>query len=161
MEDLRRAVAFIYRREGAKQMARRDITLAAAMDLHWFGPQDSERLVDAAIRGGVLIEKSGKLEITFDPASVEMPVDFRPGRAVLAGGSVEDAVIRIAEQVSRLRGIERAEVLRRINARAKSGNVEAEAAALLVAAEEAADVGELAALAREAVLARAAAKKGG
>ncbi|MGH7340205.1 MAG: DUF2240 family protein [Candidatus Rokuibacteriota bacterium] len=160
MEELRRAVAFLFKREGTRQMARRDLTLAAAMDLHWFGPQDSERMVDAALRGGLLVEKGGKLELTFDPAIVEMPVDFRPGRAILAGGSAEDVVLRIAEQISRLRGLERAEILRRINARAKSGGVEAEAAALLVAAEEAADVGDLAALARDAVIARAAAKKG-
>ncbi|HLF07515.1 MAG TPA: DUF2240 family protein [Thermoplasmata archaeon] len=161
MEDLRRAVAFIFNREGTRRMARRDMTLAAAMDLHWFGPQDAERLVDAALRGGLLLENGGKLELTFDPTTVAMPVDFRPGRAILAGGSAEDVVLRVAEQISRLKGIERVELLRRINSRAKAGNIEAEAAALLVAAEEAADVGELAAHAREAVVARAAAKKEG
>ena len=154
MEDLRRAVAFIFKREGTRRMARRDITLAAAMDLHWFGPQDAERLVDAAIRGGMIAEKEGKLEVAFHPQWVAIPSDFRPGRAVLDSSSSEDVMLLIAEEVSRLRGIERAEVLRRVNAKVKSANVEAEAAALLIAAQEGADVSAFVARARESMLAR-------
>lgn len=83
MSDLVRALAFAFRRKGADALPGTDLRLMLAYDLRWFAPEDAKRVVQRARELGLLAEADGVVRPTFDPARVEVPVNFRPTVAVL------------------------------------------------------------------------------
>lgn len=83
MSDLVRAVAFAFRRKNAASLSGTDLRMVLAFDLRWLAPEDAKRAVERAIATGLLQEDGAKLRPSFDVAAIEVPVNFRPGAALL------------------------------------------------------------------------------
>lgn len=84
MSDLLRAIAFAYQRKGARAMPRLDLHMLLSMDLRWFAPEESKKVVARALEAGLLSADGETLKIAFDPAGVQVPLSFRPqARALL------------------------------------------------------------------------------
>jgi hypothetical protein len=78
MSDLARAIAFAYQRKGARTMPRLDLHMVLSMDLRWFAPEESKKVVARALDAGLLVAEGDSLRATFDPAAVHVPLTFRP-----------------------------------------------------------------------------------
>lgn len=79
MSDLLRAMAFAFRRKGSDAMPGAELRLLLAYDLRWFAPEDAKKAVARALEGGLLAQDAeGVVRPLFDPAAVEIPVNFRP-----------------------------------------------------------------------------------
>lgn len=84
MNDLSRAVAFAYQRKGARVLPRMDLHMLLSMDMRWFAPEESKKVVARAVEVGLLVAEGDALRIAFDPASVDVPLTFRPNaKAIL------------------------------------------------------------------------------
>lgn len=83
MGDLRRALAFAFRRKGGPTLAGTELRYLLAFDLRWFAPEDAKRVVARALECGLLRDEAGVLTPAFDVTTVEVPVNFRPTLAVL------------------------------------------------------------------------------
>jgi hypothetical protein len=88
MDEIRQAVAFLFRRSAERELAEEDLARQASLDLHWFSPKDARRLLELALSLGHLKagHRKGTLAPTFDPAQVDLPLDFRIDSSALAPG---------------------------------------------------------------------------
>lgn len=90
MSDLARAIAFAYQRKGARTMPRLDLHMLLSMDLRWFAPEESKKIVARAVESGLLVVEEDTLRVAFDPSTVAVPLSFRPqARALLEEALVE------------------------------------------------------------------------
>ncbi len=65
-------------------MPRMDLHMILSMDLRWFAPEESKKVVARALEGGLVVAEGDALRVAFDPAAVEVPLSFRPqARALL------------------------------------------------------------------------------
>jgi hypothetical protein len=78
VSDLLRAIAFAFQRKGARTMPRMDLHMLLSMDLRWFAPEESKKVVARALDAGLLIAEGDALRIAFEPGGVEVPLSFRP-----------------------------------------------------------------------------------
>ena len=84
MSDLLRTIAFAYQRKGARTMPRMELHMLLSMDLRWFAPEESKKVVARAIEWGLLTPEGDVLKIAFDATAVSVPLNFRPqARALL------------------------------------------------------------------------------
>lgn len=84
MSDLLRTLAFAYRRKGSDVVQGSDLRLLLAYDLRWFAPEDAKRVVHRGVELGLLRDEGeGRLRPVFDPAKVDVPLNFRPTPHVL------------------------------------------------------------------------------
>jgi hypothetical protein len=82
MSDLVRVMATAFRNKGAIAMPGADLRFVLAFGLRWFAPEDAKRVVARAIEVGLLVQEGDTLRVTFDPAKVDVPVNFRPSAGV-------------------------------------------------------------------------------
>lgn len=83
MSDLVRALAFAFRRKGAEAVPGPDLRFVLAFDLRWLAPEDAKRAILRALQAGLLREDGDLLRPTFDVHAIEVPLNFRPGVAML------------------------------------------------------------------------------
>lgn len=147
MEVVRQAVAFLYRRSAEREIAEEDLVRQASLDLHWFSPKDARRFIEMARALGHLKagQKPGSLAPSFDPAAVEVPLDFRIEAGVLAeappplepsGGVTHELVAAVVDRT----GATRESVWQDVRRKAESKLLELPAAAALVAREAGVDL---------------------
>ena len=165
------ALAFIARRQAQRSMTAAKWSHHLSLDLGWMNPGLARSFVDAAVRGGLLAPEGDQLRLLIDPQLVEVPRGFRPkadavptppsGAAASSKPAPDSApmpepdlflswVTRIAAQ----RGLTREHVLGQVAALQESlaGLLTAEAAVLLLAKRNGADVATAAAAAEAAML---------
>lgn len=129
MEDLKRTIALLFRRKGQDTLTEKEFVFSASMDLRWFPPKDSQRLLEAGVKMGLLSLVEGKVSPAFELDEVEVPLDFTPTAAVLEEG--EDLFQRLVDRISLESGKPAREVVARVNAVQASMGIYAEVAALL------------------------------
>ena len=133
MEDLKRAVALLLRRSGAGSMSEREFVFAASMDLRWFPPKDAQRMLEAALRAGLLTLEAGRLRPAFEPSAVDVPLDFVPTTASFPMPEPpEDMFAAIVGRIVSATGLETKSVVAEVNQVQQRMGIDIEAAALLV-----------------------------
>ena len=147
MDSIKQAVAFLFRRAAEREMSEEQLARAASLDLHWFSPKDARRFVEVARAQGMLKAgaKAGTLSPAFDPAAVELPLDFRIDVAALSrapAGAPADAgpVGEMLEKAAALRGVPVDQLWAEARAKAESKLLQVPVAAALVARESGVDV---------------------
>lgn len=78
MSELQRAVAFVFKRKGQKRLPSSEFKHVVSLDLRWFAPADTKRFYQAAVQRGFLREEGEHVLITFDPATVTVPIQLKP-----------------------------------------------------------------------------------
>jgi hypothetical protein len=83
MSELRRVVAYAFRRKGKPAMGRNEFKFLLSLDLNWFPPQQAAQIAERAVHAGLLTAEGDELRLAFDAGLVELPMGFKPGPAAL------------------------------------------------------------------------------
>jgi hypothetical protein len=147
LDEVRQAVAFIFRLKGKKEMPRDDFKMASSMELHWFSPSDADKFLDIAIEKNYLEVKGEKIKPTFNISLIDIPIDFIPGKAVLTPPekNKDDEVnlfMVIVEDICERTGLDKKDAISKINKVQADMNIEIEAASLIIAKASGIDVGK-------------------
>ncbi len=114
-------------------MTEREFVFAASMDLRWFPPKDAQRMLDAALRSGLLTSEAGRLRPTFEPSAIDIPLDFAPTTAAFQMPEApRDVFATIVGRIVAATGLERRAVVAEVNQVQARMGIDIEAAALLV-----------------------------
>ncbi|HKZ98072.1 MAG TPA: DUF2240 family protein [Thermoplasmata archaeon] len=142
MEDLRKAIALLFRRKGRDAMSEKEFVLSASMDLRWFPPREAQKLLQRGLETKLLEANAGVLRTTFDVASVDVPRDFTPTPDLLEGSTPvsEDLFVRIVDAIASGTKSDRRNVIAAVNAIQERMDVELEVAALIAARKAGVDV---------------------
>src|SRR5438034_811252 len=135
MEELRNAIALLYKRKGRDSLTEREFVLSASMDLRWFPPRDAQRLLQVGLETKLLESRDGTIRPVFDVSTVEVPRDYVPTTAILAMPTPveEDLFLRVVDAIAAKTGMDRKAVIRRVNEVQEKMDVEVEVAAMIVA----------------------------
>ena len=142
MDELRDAIALLFKRKGRDELSEREFVLSASMDLRWFPPRDAQRLLQLGLETKLLESQGGAIRPAFDVAGVEVPRDYVPTSAILdvPTPASEDVFLRIVDAVAAKTRTERKSVIASVNAVQAKLDVEVEVAALVAAHQMGVDV---------------------
>lgn len=142
MDELRYAIALLFRRKGRDELTEREFVLSASMDLRWFPPRDAQRLLQLGLETKLLESHGGNLRPAFDLGSVEVPRDFIPTAKTLdvATPVGEDVFLRIVDALVAATKSDRRAVIATINGVQEKMDVDVEVAALIAARQAGLDV---------------------
>ncbi len=183
MSELQRTVAVVFNRKGKKMLSEREFINALFFELKWSDPtgtgrieaKEAQRIMEAAIRKGLLEIVEGYVKPTFDHKSVEVPLNFKPTKDLLkelgdlgaSTSSVEtpktDKTVPvkteakpvfslIIDDIAAKSGWNKREVVSRINRVMEKLSIDAEVAALLIGRDAGVDAGKYLLEVKEEVL---------
>jgi hypothetical protein len=143
MDDLRYAIALLFKRKGRDELTEREFVLSASMDLRWFPPRDAQRLLQLGLETNLLESHGGNIRPAFPIDSVEVPRDFVPTAKTLevATPASEDIFLRIVDAIVVHTKSDRRNVIASVNAVQERMDVDVEVAALVAARQSGLDVG--------------------
>ncbi len=154
MEDLQVTLAMLFKRKGKNVLTEKEFVFSASIDFRWFSPKDAKRLLQMGMAEGLLREDGEYVRLAFDPASVDVPVGFKPEQGVLSADTPEPLFPRILALVVENSVMGRREAVASINRTRERLDVEIEVAGLAVARGYGADVSGLLDEVREEILHR-------
>src|SRR5437870_8496404 len=101
MDELRDAIALLFKRKGRDELSEREFVLSASMDLRWFPPRDAQRLLQLGLETKLLESQGGAIRPAFDVSSIEVPRDYVPTSAILdvPTPASEDVFLRIVDAI--------------------------------------------------------------
>ncbi len=142
MEELRYAIALLFRRKGRDELTEREFVLSASMDLRWFPPRDAQRLLQLGLETNLLESHGGNLRPAFPLDSVDVPRDFVPTAKTLEVASPvsEDVFLRLVDAIVAATKSERRAVIAAVNGVQERMDVDVEVAALIAARQAGVDV---------------------
>ncbi len=144
MEELKKVIAFLFKRKGRDSLSEKDFVMSASMDLHWFPPRDAQRLLQSCLETKLLVPMEGKLLPSFDIAGIEVPLDYVPPASVLETQTVAPSLfLKVLERIVLKTAMERKQVVSMINSTQDELDLEADVAALVVGRELGVDVSDL------------------
>jgi hypothetical protein len=109
-------------------------------NLRWFGPDEGDRIIKAAISSGLVQSDSeGSLNPTFDMSTVEVEVDYEPAKNLDTEKLVRPLFERLIESITST-GLDRKEAVRIINRKAEELNLLFPCAAIFVGIERGANM---------------------
>lgn len=181
MSELQRTVAVVFNRKGKKLLSEREFVNALFFELKWSDPtgagrieaREAQRILEAALKKGLLELADGYVRPTFDHKTVDVPLNYRPTRDLLSelGDGVKGvapATARTSEgkkdaqplpvfsviidDIAAKSGWNKREVVSRINKVMENLSVDAEVAALLIGRDVGVDVGKYLLEVKEEVL---------
>lgn len=137
MSDLQRSIALLFRRKGKESLSEKEFVFSASMDLRWFSPKDAQRLLDLGLTGGYLQKKNGSLLPTFDISSVEVPLDYRPGKEIFESvpRKPQDLFSEVVDRIVKTKAVPKREVVSKVNKKQELLGIDVEPAVLLVASD--------------------------
>jgi hypothetical protein len=146
--SLRVAAAAPFIQTGSRRLQENEFVVALSLDRDWFSPDQAKRLIDVAVRQGLLDRDDGALVTTFDPAEVTIPEEFVPDEDLLRERSAFERVLDslVTE------GVEKHDAVGAINSLQRDLDVTIETAAIVYARREGIDVAELVPVARSALI---------
>ncbi len=129
---LRETIAAAFKSKGRYEMSKKELVMTLSMDLRWFSHEKAKRVVEMAIKRG-LLEGDDTLRPTFDIDEVEIPVNFKPSPDVF-DEIVKEIAVRLGKSLN--------EVISMINKKQEElGNMlSVEVVALLIAKSVGIDV---------------------
>jgi hypothetical protein len=136
---LSQIIAAAFKSKGKRKMTKSDLTYILSFDFKWFSHSMSKKVVEEAIKNGLLTFDEGKLEPTFDLKKVEIPIDFKPDIKRIFKFRIFDELV---ELISEKLGVSKPEVVAEINRMQEkfSGLLSAEVVALIYAKKVGLDV---------------------
>lgn len=142
MDELRYAIALLFKRKGRDELTEREFVLSASMDLRWFPPRDAQRLLQLGLETKLLESHGGNIRPAFALDSVEVPRDFVPTAKTLEVASpvTEDVFLRLVDAIVAKTKSERRAVIAAINGVQDRMDVDVEVAALIAARQAGVDV---------------------
>jgi hypothetical protein len=144
MEEVKKAIAFLFKRKGREAMSEKDFVMSASMDLGWFPPKEAQRLMQIGLDSKLLLVVDGKLKLSFDAAGMDIPLDYKPPPALLQAGVAPPSIfVKVLERITAATKLERKQVVSMINSIQDMMDVEAEVAALIVGRDLGVDVSDL------------------
>jgi hypothetical protein len=182
MSELQRTVAVVFNRKGKKMLSEREFINALFFELKWSDPsgsgrieaREAQRILEAAMRKGLLELADGYVRPTFDHKSVEVPLNYKPtkdllkelgdgGAAVASSEASKPGPARpdgqplpvfsvLIDDIAAKSGWNKREVVARINKVVEKMSVDAEVAALLIGRDVGVDVGKYLLEVKEEVL---------
>ena len=135
------AVAVPFKHRATERLGEGEFVVALSLDRDWFSPDQAKRLVDVAVGRGLVANEDGDLVVQFDPDEVVVPEGFTPDEAILR----EQSTFETALDAIVAAGVEKQRAVAGINERQRALAITIEAAAVLYAKEQGADVEHLAA----------------
>ncbi len=135
MDELRYAIALLFRRKGRDELTEREFVLSASMDLRWFPPRDAQRLLQLGLESKLLESHGGNIRPAFVIDSVDVPRDFVPTSKTLevATPVSEDVFVRLVDAIVARTSSDRKAVIASINGIQEKMDVDVEVAALVAA----------------------------
>ena len=114
---LQQTIASLFKRKGGEEIPSRDLELLASMELRWFEPKDARKILESAVRLGLLEEHDATLKITFDYNSITIPIAFKPPKDLLDQLSQdnESLFMQIVNHISISTGLAEKEIVAEIN----------------------------------------------
>ena len=82
MSDLVRVLAFAFQRRGVQVMERTKLLAILAFDLRWFSPDPAKRIIQRAVKAGLLQEQGDAVKLAFEATGVEIPLNFKPSESL-------------------------------------------------------------------------------
>ncbi len=142
MDELRDAIALLFKRKGRDELSEREFVLSASMDLRWFPPRDAQRLLQLGIETKLLESRGGSIRPGFDVSAIDVPRDYVPTADILETPTPasEDIFLRIVDAVASKTRIDRKAAIAAVNAVQERMDVELEVAALVAAYQMGIDV---------------------
>jgi len=70
----KKAIAQIFQK--SSPMPRTKLKMKLSFDMNWFSPDDSGMFIEFCERDGLIEEKDGNIQPTFDPNSIEIPFEW-------------------------------------------------------------------------------------
>jgi hypothetical protein len=142
MDQLRDAIALLFKRKGRDELSEREFVLSASMDLRWFPPRDAQRLLQLGLETKLLESRGGSIRPAFDVSTIEVPRDYVPTADILetATPASEDAFLSIVDAIAVKTGSDRKAAIAAVNAVQERMDVELEVAALVAAHQMGVDV---------------------
>ena len=165
-EELRKALTFIFRTKGLRQVGEDALRDMLSFDLRWFSPDDSRKFIAAAVDKLLLTSSSGMLALNFDAGKVEIPLSYKPPADMLApqpGNSGQPAgdrkeqkslFITIIERMEKVTTLSREQLMARINGVQAGMDIDIEVAALIVASDFDMDIKPIAKIVEEEIISR-------
>lgn len=180
MSELQRTVTVIFNRKGKKLLSEREFINTLFFEMKWADPtgagrieaKEAQRILEAAMRKGMLELSDGYVRPTFDLRSVEVPLNYKPTRDLLKELGGEGPSINAApaapqgerkdeplpvfsvliNDIAAKSGWSKRDVVAKVNKVVERLSVDAEVAALLVGKEVGVDVGRYLLEVKEEVL---------
>ena len=145
MDELRYAVALLFKRKGRDELTEREFVLSASMDLRWFPPRDAQRLLQLGLETKLLESHGGNIRPSFPIDAVEVPRDFVPTPKTLevATPVAEDVFVRLVDAIVARTSSDRRAVIATVNGIQEKMDVDVEVAALVAARQAGVDVAPL------------------
>jgi hypothetical protein len=181
MSELQKTVAVVFNRKGKKLLSEREFINALFFELKWADPtgagrieaKEAQRILEAAMRIGLLEQTDGYVRPTFDLKTVEVPLNYKPTRDLLkevgegnatpapaspaasqTGKAPEPLPVFsvLIDDIAAKSGWNKRDVVSRINKVVERLSVDAEVAALLIGKDVGVDVGKYLLEVKEEVL---------
>jgi len=180
MSELQKTVTVVFNRKGKKLLSEREFINALFFELKWADPsgagrieaKEAQRILEAAMRQGLLELADGYVKPTFDLKSVEVPLNYKPTKDLLkelgegsgpaaASPSATQADKRaeplpvfsvLIDDIAAKSGWNKRDVVSKINKVVERLSVDAEVAALLIGKDVGVDVGKYLLEVKEEVL---------
>lgn len=179
MSELQKTVTVVFNRKGKKLLSEREFINALFFELKWADPtgagrieaKEAQRILESAMRKGLLELSDGYVKPTFDLKAVEVPLNYKPTRDLLkelGDGSPAPASTPTAssdkkaeplpvfsvliDDIAAKSGWNKRDVVSRINKVVERLSVDAEVAALLIGKDVGVDVGKYLLEVKEEVL---------
>jgi hypothetical protein len=142
MDELRYAIALLFKRKGLEELSEREFVLSASMDLRWFPPRDAQRLLQLGLETKLLEFHGGNIRPAFDIAAIDVPRDFVPtaGSLEVATPVDKDIFVRLVDAIASWTKSDRRAVIATINAVQEKMDLDLEVAALVAARQAGLDV---------------------
>lgn len=143
MDELRNAIALLFKRKGRDELSEREFVLSASMDLRWFPPRDAQRLLQLGLETKLLESRGGSIRPAFDVSAIEVPRDYVPTADILETltPAAEDIFLRIVDAIASKTRADRKAAIAAVNVVQERMDVELEVAALVAAYQMGVDVG--------------------
>jgi hypothetical protein len=127
------------------------------MDLHSHTPQDSQRLLEISLNSGLLRRSDGTLTPSFEISDDTVELDYKPPRDLILAEQQKDQkdfFIELVDRISASSGLQRKEIIAKINKMRERMPVDIEVAALIVGRDLGVDISEDIRNVREQLLAK-------
>ena len=130
---LRTTIAAPFRHTRKTGMRKNELVYYFALDRKWMSTDQANLLLRRGVEEGLLKQENGVYSVLFDPATVTIPVGFRPGSAIF---EQNDPAQEMIGRIAKARGIPETDVVAEMNLLIKEqfdGNLLPPAALILIA----------------------------
>jgi hypothetical protein len=109
---LKTTIAAPFRHTRKKGMRKNELVYFYALDRKWMSSDQANSLLRRAEEDGLLKLENGVYSVLFDPATVTIPIGFKPTSAIFERN---DPMQELINQVAKVRGVEETDIVAEMN----------------------------------------------